>query len=90
MTPFEKVLGILKQASVLVEKVKHGLAVPPGQPRYAYVGSVLGVTREAALELKELLADERIKVCLSSRTLSIECDLTGIEMLELERGEKVG
>jgi hypothetical protein len=85
MTPFEKVLGTLKQASVLVEKVKHGWAVPPGRPKYVYVGSVLGVTREAALELKELLADERIRVCLSSRTMSIECVLTGMEMLVLER-----
>jgi hypothetical protein len=84
MTPFEKIMRVAKQTTMLVTNVCH-LALPePAEwdKTYWYSGSYVCVSEEAALELYELFKEQGYGVfgSLCSLEVVVECLLSDDEL----------
>ena len=94
MTPFEKVMGVYKQASVLIARASHGWTETEGKyagAGYWYSGYFTGVTIEAAQELCELFQAQDYNTCFRvGHNVTVKCFMDGAEKEQVNALEDYG
>lgn len=92
MTPFEKVLSVVKKAEMLTLQVSHDWSYPTSESRYRYTalyvygGWYVGVSKEAALMIFKLLQEIKdIKITHVGLSVQVECALSPEEKDEVDR-----
>lgn len=79
MTPFEKVLGVAKQAEMLIESEHHNWHFENNKMGAIYTGSYMGLTVDVAHELKTLFKKTGAWTGLHGRNVTVECTITDDE-----------